>query len=115
MRTGTLWRVPLVVVCIVLGAAVLLLSTVAVVICVPDLRKAVLDKGIVIASEQTGMDIEVGDIYLSPFHHSPVLLYRAYKGEADLPLEVKIDNFGNVRIARDSQMDTNGDDEDDEV
>lgn len=32
-----------------------------------------------------------------------------------IPLEVKIDNYGNVRIARDSQMDTNGDDEDDEV
>ena len=32
-----------------------------------------------------------------------------------IPLEVKIDNFGNMRIARDSQMDTNGDDEDDEV
>lgn len=26
-----------------------------------------------------------------------------------IPLEVKIDNFGNVKIARDSQMDTNGD------
>lgn len=32
-----------------------------------------------------------------------------------IPLEVKIDNFGNVRIARDSQMDTNGDNENDEV
>jgi len=28
-----------------------------------------------------------------------------------IPLEVKIDNFGNVRIERDSQMDTNGDEE----
>jgi hypothetical protein len=31
-----------------------------------------------------------------------------------IPLSVKIDNFGNVRIARDSQMDTNGGDEDEE-
>jgi hypothetical protein len=39
-----------------------------------------------------------------------------------IPLEVKIDNYGNVKVERDSQMDTNGDDgtgdngeEDDEV
>ena len=25
-----------------------------------------------------------------------------------IPLEVKVDNFGNVKIERDSQMDTNG-------
>ena len=36
-----------------------------------------------------------------------------------IPLEVKIDNFGNVKIERDSELDTNGsgehDDDDDEV
>jgi hypothetical protein len=34
-----------------------------------------------------------------------------------IPLSVKIDNYGNVRIARDSQMDTNGggDEDEDEV
>ena len=33
-----------------------------------------------------------------------------------IPLEVKIDNFGNLKIQRDSEMDTSGDnDEDDEV
>ena len=31
-----------------------------------------------------------------------------------IPLNVQIDNFGNVRIARDSQMDTNGDMSEDE-
>ena len=31
-----------------------------------------------------------------------------------IPLEVKINNYGNVRIERDSQMDTNGGDEDEE-
>jgi len=31
-----------------------------------------------------------------------------------IPLSVKIDNYGNVRIARDSQMDTNGGDEDED-
>ena len=31
-----------------------------------------------------------------------------------IPLEVKIDNFGNVKIARDSQMDTNGSSDNDE-
>ena len=36
-----------------------------------------------------------------------------------IPLEVKIDNFGNVSVERDSELDTNGsgehDDDDDEV
>ena len=31
-----------------------------------------------------------------------------------IPLEVTIDNFGNVKIERDSQMDTNGADDDDD-
>jgi hypothetical protein len=31
-----------------------------------------------------------------------------------IPLEVKIDNMGNVKIERDSQMDTNGGGADDE-
>ena len=60
---------------------------------VPSLRKAALDKALSIAREQTGLDIDLGDIYLSPFHHSPLTLYYAYKGEADLPLEVNIDSL----------------------
>ena len=60
---------------------------------VPAIRKAVLDKGLVVAREKTDMDIDIGDIYLSPFHHSPMVLYRAYKGQEDLPLEVNIDSL----------------------
>ena len=27
-------------------------------------------------------------LYLSPFHHSPMILYRAYKGTEDLPVDL---------------------------
>ena len=60
---------------------------------VTPVRQAVLSKALPIAQEKTGLDIDLGDIYLSPFHHSPMVLYRAYKGEADLPLEVNIDSL----------------------
>ena len=52
-----------------------------------------LHKALPVVQEQTGWDIDLGDIYLSPFHHSPMLLYRAYKGESDLPVEVRIDSL----------------------
>lgn len=71
----------------------LLLVAVACVLYVPAVRSVALEKGIAVGREQTGMDIDVGDIYLSPFHHSPMVLYRAYKGEADLPVEVNIDSL----------------------
>ena len=60
---------------------------------VPSLRAKAVDKGLAVAREKTGMDIDLGDIYLSPFHHSPMVLYRAYKGEEDLPIEVRIDSL----------------------
>ena len=87
------WRVPLALAGIVLGIAVLLLIAVASILYIPSARKAVLDKGIVLAGERTGLDIDLGRIYLSPFHHSPELLYRAYKGKADLPLRIEIDSL----------------------
>ena len=71
----------------------LLLVAAACIIYVPSMRAVVTDKGITVAREQTGMDIDLGHIYLSPFHHSPLVLYRAYKGEADLSLEVNIDSL----------------------
>ena len=71
----------------------LLLVAVACVVYVPALRKAAMEKGVAVAREQTGMDIDVGQLYLSPFHHSPMVLYRAWKGKRDLPLEVKIDSL----------------------
>ena len=75
------------------GLVVLLLIAAGCVVCVPSVREAVLHKGIEIAREKTGMDIDLGRLYLSPFHHSPMVLYRAYKGEGDLPLQVEIDSL----------------------
>ena len=75
------------------GIVLLLLIVVASVLYVPSLRTAVLEKGIVVANEQTDWDIDLGRLYLSPFHHSPKVLYRAYKGEADLPIEIQIDSL----------------------
>lgn len=78
---------------IVLGLVLLLLVAVVVVLCVPSARQTVLDKGIVVARQGTGMDIDLGRMYLSPFHHSPKVLWRAYKGEGDLPLTIEIDSL----------------------
>ncbi len=77
----------------VAGCVLLLLIAVASAIYVPALRNKILNKGVVVANEKTDFDIDLGGLYLSPFHHSPMVLYRAYKGEADLPLEVQIDSL----------------------
>ena len=71
----------------------LLLVAVACVLYVPAVRSAAVEKGLAVANEKADWDIDLGDIYLSPFHHSPMVLYRAYKGKADLPLEVNIDSL----------------------
>ncbi|MBQ7530804.1 MAG: translocation/assembly module TamB domain-containing protein [Paludibacteraceae bacterium] len=88
-----LWKVPLTLAGIITGTALLLLVAAGCVLYVPSLRQAVLNKALPVAEEKTGMDIDVGGIYLSPFHHSPLALYRAYKGKEDLPLEVNIDSL----------------------
>lgn len=87
------WKVPLAVLCTVAGVLLLLLVTVACVLYVPGLRAVALDKGVAVAHDKTGMDIELGQLYLSPFHHSPMLFYRAWKGREDLPIEVNIDSL----------------------
>ena len=92
-RVSLLWKVPLVVTGVVLGLVLLLLIAVVGVLVTPSAREAVLDKGLVVANEKTDLDIDLGHIYLSPFHHSPMVLYRAWKGEADLPLCVEIDSL----------------------
>ncbi|MBQ9440120.1 MAG: BamA/TamA family outer membrane protein [Paludibacteraceae bacterium] len=88
-----LWRVPLALTGVLSGLVLLLLIAVAGVILTPSARQAVINKGIEIANEQTGWNIDLGRIYLSPFHHSPMALYRAYKGEEDLSLQVEIDSL----------------------
>lgn len=75
------------------GVVLLLLIAVVVVVVTPSARQAVLQKGVAVANEKTDYDIDLGHIYLSPFHHSPKVLYRAYNGEDDLPLEVVIDSL----------------------
>ena len=103
-----LWKIPLAVVGVALGVVVLVLIAVTCFFRVPALRTMVVEKGIAIAAEQTGMDIEVGQIYISfaptdaepetpgncplTLKLAPRNLYRAYKGEADLPLTVLIDS-----------------------
>lgn len=87
------WKVPAVAIGVLLGLVMLLLVIAVSVIYIPSLRKMAFEKGISIAREKTGYDIDVGDIYLSPFHHSPLVLYRAWKGWEDLPVEVNIDSL----------------------
>lgn len=78
---------------ILFGSALLLLGGLVGILCISPLRTAVLEKSIDIAREKSGMDIDLGGLYLSVFHHSPLLFWRAYQGEEDLPLEVKIDSL----------------------
>ncbi len=87
------WKIPLALVGVVSGIVLLLLIAVATAIYTPTLRTKILHKGIAIAQEKTDFDIDLGGIYLSPFHHSPMVLYRAYRGQEDLPIEVQIDSL----------------------
>ena len=94
MKGGSLiWKIPLALAGAALGIVLLLLTAVAVVLYVPSVRHAALEKGVSAANEKTDWDIDLGRIYLSPFHHSPMVLYRAYKGKADLPVQVEIDSL----------------------
>ncbi len=92
-KRSLIWKIPTAMVGILLGVVLLLLVAAACVLYVPSVRNAVLEKGIAVANEKIDYDIELGHIYLSPFHHSPMLLYRAYKGEEDLPIEIQIDSL----------------------
>jgi len=93
LKKGLWWKIPAGVVGVVSGIVVLLLVAVACVLYVPPIREKALEKGVAVAREKTGMDIDLGRLYLSPFHHSPLRLYCAYKGRADLPLQVEIDSL----------------------
>lgn len=71
------WKIPVGVVGGLLGLVLLLLIVVASVLYVPGIRKKAVAKGVSVAEEKMDLEIEIGDIYLSPFHHSPVKLLRA--------------------------------------
>ena len=88
-----IWKIPCIILGVVLGIVLLLLIAVTVVVATPSARTAVLRKGVEMASERTGLDIDLQRLYLSPFHHSPKILFRGYKGKEDLPLHIEIDSL----------------------
>ena len=87
------WKIPVGVVGGLLGLVLLLLIVVASVLYVPGIRKKAVAKGVSVVEDKMDLEIEIGDIYLSPFHHSPGKLLRAWKGKADLPIEVRVDSL----------------------
>lgn len=102
-----LWKIPLALAGIAVGAVLLLMVAITCVVSIPPLWKATTEKGIAFAREKTGMDIDVGQIALSvaspsdslesqlsplTIHLSPSGLYRAWRGKADLPLALNIDS-----------------------
>ena len=92
-KKSLIWKIPCIVVGVILGIALLLLITVTVILVTPKARTAVLQKCVTEINELTDLDVDLGRLYLSPFHHSPMILYRAYKGEEDLPLHIEIDSL----------------------
>ena len=92
-KKSLIWKIPCIVVGVILGIVLLLLIAVTVILVTPGARTAVLHKCVQIANERTDFDVDLGRLYLSPFHHSPMILYRAYKGEEDLPLHIEVDSL----------------------
>ena len=92
-KKSLIWKIPCIVLGVILGIVLLLLITVTVILVVPKARTAVLNKCVEVVNERTDWDVDLGGLYLSPFHHSPMILYRAYKGEEDLPLHIEIDSL----------------------
>ncbi len=70
-KAHLLWIIPAVL--IGLGAAGVI--TVACLVASPTIRQKILNKGIEIASEKTGYDIELRRLYLSPFHQRPSTIF----------------------------------------
>lgn len=76
-----------------MGIILLLLIAVTVILVTPSARIAVLQRCVAEINERTDLDVDLGRLYLSPFHHSPMVLYHAYKGKEDLPLHIEIDSL----------------------
>ena len=90
-KKSLIWKIPCIVLGVVMGIVLLLLITVTVIMVTPKARTAVLQKCVEVVNDRTDRDVDLGRLYLSPFHHSPMILYRAYKGKEDLPLHIEID------------------------
>ena len=92
-KKSLIWRILRVGLGVILGVVLLLLVTATVVLVTPAARTAVLNRCVKEVNERTELDVDLGRLYLSPFHHSPMMLYRAYKGQEDLPLRIEIDSL----------------------
>lgn len=84
---------PCIALCVVLGGVLLLLGAVTAVLVTPSARTAVLQRVVTEVNARTDWDVDLERIYLSPFHQSPRQLYRAFKGEGELPLHIEIDSL----------------------
>ena len=92
-RRSLIWKVPCIALCVVLGGVLLLLGAVTAVLVTPSARTAVLQRVVTEVNARTDWDVDLERIYLSPFHQSPRQLYRAFKGEGELPLRIEIDSL----------------------
>ena len=92
-KKSLIWKIPCIGIGVILGIVLLLLIAAAVVLVVPGARTAALRTCVKAVNERTDWDVDLGRLYLSPFHHSPKILYRAYKGKEDLPLLIEIDSL----------------------
>ena len=92
-KKSLIWKIPCIGIGVILGIVLLLLIAATVVLVTPRARTAVLNKCVKEVNERTDLDVDLGRLYLSPFHHSPMVLYRAYKGTEDLPLHIEIDSL----------------------
>ena len=88
-----IWKIPCIVVGVIVGIVLLLLVAVTVILVTPGARTNVLQRCVAEINERTDFDVSLGRLYLSPFHHSPMVLYRAYKGKEDLPIHIEIDSL----------------------
>lgn len=88
-----IWKIPAAVLGAVIGLILLLLIAVTVIISTSRARTAILQRCVTEINARTSLDVDLGRLYLSPFHHSAKILYYALKGKGDLPLDVDIDSL----------------------
>ena len=88
-----IWKIPCIGFGVILGIVLLLLVAVTVVLVTPGPRTAALHKCVKAVNARTDWDVDLGRLYLSPFHHSPKMLFHAYKRGEELPLRIEIDSL----------------------
>lgn len=88
-----IWKIPAAVAGALLGIVLILLIALTVIISTSKARMAVLQRCVTEINKRTSLDVDLGRLYFSPFHHSVKSLYYAYRGRGDLPLDMDIDNL----------------------